>query len=205
MTWKLDTETINASSVETVGNIQEESLAVYCFLLEQWNEHSVIENKLFQFVFRSFYRLDNAGLTDEFKKKYFELLEAARSYEPSVKDICETLFDIKNRKGSKSLQFSFATKLANTVNPILPIYDSEVAKMYGYKSPLPYKSLDQRIENLMKFYEHLASDYSKILENGSLETTLIAFDQRFPSYRNKLVKNKKLDFVVWSAGKLSKK
>lgn len=205
MDWKLDTEEINASSSEIVRNIQEESLATYCFIHNQWNESSAVENKLFQFVFRSFYRLDNAGLTVEFKNKYFELLEDARGNEPDIKSICETLYDIENRKGSKSLQFSFATKLANTVNPMMPIYDSEVAKMYGYKPPLPYKPLDQRIEKLLKFYEHLAGDYRKLLREGALEITLNTFDQNFPSYRDKLVINKKLDFVVWSAGKLSEK
>jgi len=205
MAWKLDTKEINDYSSEIVGNIQEESLSVYCFIHDQWNGSSAVENKLFQFVFRSFYRLDNAGLTDEFKQKYFELLEAARNQKPNIKDICKTLYDIENRKGSKSLQFSFATKLANTVNPTLPIYDSEVAKMYGYKPPLPYKSLDQRIESLLKFYEHLAADYAKILSNGSLEETLKAFDNRFPSYQDKVDNNKKLDFVVWSAGKLREK
>jgi hypothetical protein len=33
---------------------------------------------VFQFTFRSFYRLDNAGLTPEFKSKYFALLEESR-------------------------------------------------------------------------------------------------------------------------------
>ena len=141
----LNIDEINAYSSEIVANIQEESLATYCFIHEQWNSSSAVENKLFQFVFRSFYRLDNAGLTDEFKKKYFELLENSRGNEPNITTICEELYCIKNRKGLNSLQFSFATKLANTVNPKLPIYDSEVAKMYGFKPPLSNKPLDKRI------------------------------------------------------------
>lgn len=206
MDLKLDIDEINDSSSEIVKNIQEESLATYCFIHEQWNKSSAVENKLFQFVFRSFYRLDNAGLTDEFKKKYFELLESFRGVEPNITTLCETLYDIKNRKGSKSLQFSFVTKMANTINPMLPIYDSEVAKMYGYKPPIFNKhTIDQRIEKLLKFYKHLSDDYTKILNEGLLEETFDTFDRNFPSYQDKLGKNKKLDFVVWSAGKLSKK
>lgn len=166
---------------------------------------SAVENKLFQFVFRSFYRIDNAGLTDEFKQKYFKLLEDTRDCEPDIKDLCAQLYDIENRKGSKSLQYSFITKLANTVNPELPLYDKEVAKMYGYRSPISHKPLDQRIENLLSFYNHLTKDYTEILNNCLLETTLNAFDQKFPSYQSMLINNKKLDFVIWSAGKLSGK
>jgi len=202
MTWNLDTEEINSCSLEIVGNIQEESLATYCFIHDQWNGSSAVDNKLFQFVFRSFYRLDNAGLTDEFKNKYFELLEAVRNKEVNIKSVCETLYEIENRKGSKSLQFSFATKLANTVNPLLPIYDSEVAKMYGYKPPLTYKPLSERIENLLKFYKYLSDDYTKVLHDGSIEMTLNTFDKKFPKYQDKISNFKKLDFIVWSAGKL---
>jgi hypothetical protein len=205
MDLKLDTEEINNFSSEIVGNIQEESLSVYCFIHDQWKNSSAVENKLFQFVFRSFYRLDNAGLTDEFKQKYFGLLEAARDREPNIKDICKALFDIKNKKGSNSLQFSFATKLANTVNPKLPIYDSEVAKIYGYKSPLQYKTFDQRIENLLQFYDFLVKDYSDIIRNDSLKKTLDTFDNKFPNYSGKLSENKKIDSILWSAGKLREK
>ena len=203
MTWNLDTNEINASSELIISNLQEESLAVYCFINEQWKQGSVVENKLFQFVFRSFYRIDNAGLTDEFKQKYFELLESARSNRPDINGLCETLYNIENRKGYKSLQFSFVTKLANTVNPLLPIYDSEVAKMYGYRAPLSNKPLNERIDSLLKFHMHLAEDYKKILGDGTLEKILSYFDKQFPKYSSIISQSKKLDFVVWSAGKLS--
>lgn len=198
----LDTQEINLSSAQIIANLQEESLAVYCFLHEQWSSKSAVDNKLFQFVFRSFYRLDNAGLTDEFKLKYFELLEASRFHPPSIKDICKELYGLKNRKGLMSLQFSFATKLANTVDASLPIYDSEVAKMYGYRAPLPSKPVDERIDHLMRFYAELSADYTKIISEGLLNETLQLFDKTFPKYSSAVSQNKKLDFIVWSAGKL---
>ncbi|MBV2132167.1 hypothetical protein KRX52_05065 [Pseudomonas sp. MAP12] len=206
MKWKLDIQKINSSCLRIIGNLKEESLATYYFINDQWsNGGSVVDNKLFQFVFRSFYRIDNAGLTDEFKNRYFALMEETRSKAPNLREICETLHGIENAKGSKSLQFSFATKLANTINPLLPIYDSEVAKMYGYKPPLPYKPLSDRITNLLQFHEHLACDYSKIISDGLLNPTIDAFDRNFPNYTGKIGKRKKLDFIIWSAGKLRDK
>lgn len=202
MTIGLDTEKINASSTQIIGNLQEESLAVYCFLHEQWEGQSAVDNKIFQFVFRSFYRLDNAGLTDEFKEKYFERLEASRSRQPNIKSICMDLYGVRNRKGSESLQFSFVTKLANTVNASLPIYDSEVAKMYGYRAPLSGKPVDERVDHLLRFYSELSADYERIISDGSLDEIFQLFDKVFPRYANTISQNKKLDFIIWSAGKL---
>lgn len=205
MTFALDVEQINAAASRIIGNLKEESLAAYCFLHEQWGQGSAVDNKLFQFVFRSFYRLDNAGLTDTFKERYFELLEASRVDGPDIETICTELYAIKNRKGQASLQFSFVTKLANMVNSELPIYDSEVAKMYGYKAPASSKPLNERMTHLLQFYDCLAADYQKILADGSLNESITHFDSTFARYTPLLSPSKKLDFIVWSAGKLAGK
>ena len=47
-----------------LSNINDESISVYLFLKNEYKKGRVKENALFQFVFRSFYRLDNAGLGD---------------------------------------------------------------------------------------------------------------------------------------------
>jgi len=182
--------------------LKEESVAVYCFIKRQFDEGSVIENKLLQFVFRSFYRIDNAGLTDTFKNRYFELLEASKGNDPNLREICEELYQIKNHRKLNSLQFSFVTKLANTVNPSLPIYDSEVAKMYSYKPPYSTKPIKERLDSFQSFYECLASDYSSILDKKLLLPALSEFDKKFEKYNNMIDQRKKLDFIVWSAGKL---
>jgi len=111
---------------ETLANLNQGSIDVLKFLQSEFYKGDVSRNQLFQFVFRSFYRLDNAGLTPEFKKKYFELMESSRG---------KQLFDIKiilcelekfprtkeKKKGEEkgSLQFSFATKLMNTIDWLL--------------------------------------------------------------------------------------
>ena len=58
---------INSNSQDIVDNISRESIDVYNFIKSQFDENNIIENYLFQFIYRSFYRIDNAGLTKEFK------------------------------------------------------------------------------------------------------------------------------------------
>ncbi|MCW8929641.1 MAG: hypothetical protein OQL19_05310 [Gammaproteobacteria bacterium] len=202
MTWNLDTDELNEECEQIVGNLKEESLAAYCFINEQWNSGSIILNKLFQFVYRSFYRIDNAGLTDEFKEAYFQHMESTRNQEPNLYMLCESLHKIKNHKGLQSLQFSFVSKLANTVRPTMPIYDSEVAKMYGYRPLLSYKPIRDRINSYIDFYREMESDYSAIIEQKKLNTAFNQFDSKFPEYKDRINPSKKIDFIVWSAGKL---
>ena len=205
MIWKIDTDELNAASEQIIANLQEESLCVYCFIHDQWAAGSVVENKLFQFIFRSFYRIDGAGLTDEFKSNFFQILENNRNKKPDIENICKILYDIKNRKGQSSLQFSFVSKLANTVDPSLPIYDSEVAKVYGYKPPPSSRPVCERITNYLGFYRFLDSDYGAILKRNSLGRLFDEFDNRYPQYKQKIDPKKKLDFIIWSAGKLREK
>ena len=203
MNWSLNTTSINDKSALIIENLQEESIAVFCFIQDQKDNGSVTENKLLQFIFRSFYRLDNAGLTNTFKNRYFQLLEDSKSKDSNLRKICEDLYEIKNHKDQNTLQFSFATKLINTLNPKLPIYDLQVAKMYAYKNLPTTKPFQERLESYMSFYEHLDSDYQKIFEKGLLQPAISKFDNKFEKYKDKICQNKKLDFILWSAGKLA--
>jgi hypothetical protein len=88
----------------------EESIRVYEWL-EAHKEQP--ENPVFQFVFRSYYRIDSAGLTSAWKVRYFEFLSQR---ERSLQTILEGLYHIPTKKKVKSLQFSFATKLLHTLD-----------------------------------------------------------------------------------------
>lgn len=66
--------TIKENYIEAINKLSTESFDVYGFINDEFkNTEDITKNHLFQFVFRSFYRLDNAGLTQEFKTRYFQL------------------------------------------------------------------------------------------------------------------------------------
>ena len=104
--------------IDVIDNIDNESIDVYKFLQSEFNKCDVTTNYLFQFVYRSFYRLDGAGLTDEFKVEYFRIMQEKRySNMINLEDIVRRLYNFKRRKGDNSVQFSFTTKLMNTNEP----------------------------------------------------------------------------------------
>jgi len=86
---------------KALKKLDAESFHVYNFIKEQFNQSKDINyNPLFQFTYRSFYGLDNAGLTPEFKKRYFELLQEYRTKPIDLKAICVDLYEYKTRRGS---------------------------------------------------------------------------------------------------------
>lgn len=196
-------EFIESNSTEIIENIESESVEVYNFLKEQFEKSNITENFLFQFVYRSFYRLDNAGLTPEFKTEYFKILEENRNNKIfHFDEILKRLYDFPNRKGQNTFQFSFATKMLNTIDNKMPIYDSEIAKMFSVSRPNATnfeKKLDAYLDQLNLVQE----SYQQIINHHLLPNVSERFDEKFKSHN--LDDMKKLDFIFWSAGKIKKK
>jgi hypothetical protein len=196
---------LNKNSKLIVENLNQEEIDVYIFLTDEFQKGSILDNYVFQFTFRSFYRIDNAGLTSEFKAKYFENLEKYRKNKAiPIESIVRDLYDIPNRKGQKSLQFSFVTKLANTINSRFPIYDSKIAKVYNFREPYNYKTFDQRLNEYLGFYNLLSESYQAIIKEQLLKPVFKKFHSKFKS-NSKMPDIKALDFIMWSAGKLLSK
>lgn len=199
-----DLSDIETNAEKIVRAIGREPVEVYRFLADEFGRGSVSENYVFQFTYRSFYRLDSAGLTPEFKREYFESLEQARNlFEIDLPGLTRKLFANPNRKGQSSLQFSFVSKLANTANPQYPIYDREIAAVFGFRAPYNYKTFDVRLEEYMAFYNRLRGIYAEILNGGLLQGPRQTFRDIYAAPPERIPEVKVLDFIFWSAGKLS--
>ncbi|SFC95158.1 hypothetical protein SAMN04487907_1233 [Zunongwangia mangrovi] len=190
---------IKNNAKEIIANIEYESIEVYEYLSRQFKESDVSENPLFQFVYRSYYRIDNAGLTQEFKKEYFNLLEEFKvKKELEIIEIIDRLYKYRNLKDQKSIQFSFATKLVNTIDKKTPIYDSKVCRVFNFKNP-PQKSFDKKVNKYLEQLSIISATYHDILDSGLLSKVIFMFDCKF---ENNLSPVNKLDFIFWSAGKI---
>ena len=115
--------------------------------------------------------------------------------------VCSVLHNFVSLRGYKTLQFSFATKMANTIDENLPIYDSEVASMFGFRAPYNYKAFDIRLSEYLEFYEKLKSDYDEFQKSDEVQHVFHSIESVFPNMK-KMSVIKKLDFIIWSAGKL---
>ena len=199
-----DLSDIDRNAERLVRAIGREPVDVYGFLSAEFARGTVVGNYIFQFMYRSFYRLDSAGLSPEFKSKYFVLLEESRNLlEVDLGRLVKDLYEIPNLKGQQSLQFSFATKLANTVNRQYPLYDSEVGKVFGFRTPANYKMFEVRLDEYLGFYAKLRGIYAEILAKNLLEEPRRIFREIYAAPPERIPDIKVLDFIFWSAGKLS--
>jgi hypothetical protein len=199
-----DLSDIEGNAEPIVQAIGREAVDVYVFLSDEFASGSVVENYVFQFTYRSFYRLDNAGLTPELKTKYFALMEESRNSAPvDLRKLAKDFYALPNRKGQQSLLFSFVTKLANTVNREYPIYDAEVASVFGFRAPYNYKTCEVRLDEYMTFYSRLRKIYADILSGNRLAEARRMFRQLYAAPPGRIPDIKVLDFIFWSAGKLS--
>lgn len=185
-----------------------ESIDVYMFLRKGFELGRVTDNRVFQFVYRSFYRMDNAGLLPSFHDEYFRLMDDLRGarnldLKALVKDLYRPEFNCPRRRGNPlqrpSLQFSFVTKLAHTVNSEYPIYDSEIAGAFDF-SPSYNGGYEPRLERTLWFYESLQRLYKELIGGAILREAASRFRDRY-SATDEIPETKIIDFIFWSAAK----
>jgi hypothetical protein len=195
---------LKAKAHEVIDKVEKESVAAYLFLSREFAKGPINDNWLFQFVYRSFYRLDNAGLTPEFKSAYFQCMEDARRSRVEIAAIVKKLHTLPNRKKQQTLQFSFATKLANTIDCCkYPIYDGEVARYFGFRAPYPTKTkpFEARLGEFLAFYEWLGKLYEHVVAQESLNEMLDRFYIAYGPESRQIPPPRVLDFIFWAAGK----
>lgn len=191
---------VNAESI--VRAVGRESVDVYRFLIQRYRECEPREDAVYQFVFRSFYRLDNAGLTPQFKSHFFELLsEAKASGQTDLESIVFQLREFVNRKGQSTLQFSFATKMAASVDSRIPVFDSKIGSVFGFRTPSSYKKFEERLRDYIEFHSQLCSLYERILEENQLKQAREMFRSLYQCDASEVPEVKVLDFIFWTTGK----
>ena len=116
--------------------------------------------------------------------------------------IVKKLHKLPNRRGHASLQFSFVTKLANTINPDYPIYDAEVARCFGFRAPYSSKPFDARLQEYLAFYESLRKFYEEVTIQASMKELTSLFEKTYTPAARRVPAVKVLDFIFWSAGKV---
>ncbi|MFZ2038936.1 MAG: hypothetical protein WAV11_03285 [Minisyncoccia bacterium] len=183
-----------------LSNINCESICIYLFLKNEHEKDNIKNNTLFQFVFRSYYKLDNAGLGDDIKDFYFKLLTKKKN---DLGSILLELYKFPNRKGQNTIQFSFATKLLHTLDNNNPIFDAEVSDVIHKKRTGETKR--EKVKSCIEIYEYLKQMYSNLLKDSKVKKVILKFRKRFNVSESKISDIKALDFIIWSLGKVKRK
>ncbi len=188
-----------------IANIDNESLKMYEFIKKEFLSGDITSNDLFQLKYNSFYRLNGAGLTKEFKLNYFKLLQEKRNIKvfsrEEIKSILLELYKYESAQGYHCIYFSFVTKLIHTIDNNFPIYDSNIKKVFNFKGPHYYHNNDKKINIYLEQHGIINSVYKQIIKEDLLDDVFDLFNKKFSDYS--LSKIKILDFIFWTVGKLN--
>ena len=184
---------------EIISNINSESVDVYLWLKNEYGKGNVNKNLVFQFTFRSYYRLDSAGLTEKQKGRFFELMTDKKV---NLEKILEELYKLPTLREKKTIQFSFATKLLHTINNNKPIFDSEVAAIIHRK--VSGNNKKSKIESCREIYSFLEDLYFILVKEKKIKKVISKFRSRFDIAQNQITDIKILDFIIWSLGRLER-
>ena len=146
-----------------------------------------------------FYRINR---NEKWREKYFDLLNEQKEKRKSIDVILSELYDEKLYTRYPCIEISFASKLIATDNANKPVIDKWVLKNLGLyndwnntKSQWRKNNTDEskKIEDAKKLYKSVVVWY----DSDDAKRLLSDFNEKFPSFKNKLSDTKKIDILLW--------
>lgn len=178
------------------------SFCPYLELKELFRRNDPDSRYLFRSLFADYYRLNSAGLTPEFKNRFFEILfssDVIRSGAPDFQGILHELSVFPGRNGHCALPLSFVSKLVGIHMESSPIFDRYVQAFFGKWTPSASKPKQERINWFIEFLHGVSADYEAWTLNPNLQGIIERFKSRDSRLRN-CHAVRLIDFLVWTAG-----
>lgn len=187
-------EEINDNIDQILQSINPIHVTEYDWLVQ--NLHQVAEAE-YQRRYKNYWRLNGAGLSQNFCQVYFQHLQAGINNNLlQLGILANQLYEIPTRPNIHTLQFSFCTKLCHMLNRQLPIYDSKIRDFYNFTAPNSNLPVQQRIHEFLQFHQFLVNEYNRILNEGLLAPSIQAFRQHFnPQHFTDI---KVIDSLIWA-------
>lgn len=168
--------------------ILRQGIDKYEFIMNRVKLVDVSSDLEFQKTYRDFYQL-RRFYSDEFATKYFTLME-------QMKNMSTITFEMAFERVKHiqcTYEISFSSKLAHTLNPSLPVWDSVVTKNhFGINAPVVKKDKEQKI---IERYQLYSERYCEYLRSDEGQMLIQKFDEAFPD--REISDVKKIDFILW--------
>lgn len=192
---------IKQNESQIFSNLSEESIAVYEFIRWEFEKSEETRSDIFQFVYSRFYGMTPPRATPEFVDNYFNILKKSNRHS-KLEEIANQLA-VEDSNGNKKLYFSFATKLLHTIDNEKPIYDNRVAEVFNMTPRSDIKDFKKKLALYCKRIDEIRNVYKEIFRRKLIKDVLKKFDSKYK--HQKMSNMKKLDFLVWTLGKLQSK
>lgn len=174
--------TVAAKTLPTI----KKGVDKYIWIMDRLPKCDVSMDMGFQKIFNGFYRIRR---NQEFLKGYYSYLESRKDFAPGFVDVLQYFYD-----GCGRIEASFSSKLAATLNPNLPVWDSIVLENLKLRKPQAYEAY--RLEKTIQVYQTLQNWYLDYLKTDNARQTLLLFDRVYP--HTNITDTKKIDLTLWS-------
>jgi hypothetical protein len=160
-----------------------------CIMALYNDSFDLSKEDLFQKRFKGFYRMGKRS--EKYYRDYFRLFEQMREVNKlTIGEVLNKLYLSEKRK-----ELSFASKMLATIDPKLPIWDSNVRNLLNNKYKTNFKQSYKVISECVEAYNELCNWYKLFLKSPEATRLIAAFDAHFP--KSKISKIKKIDFIFW--------
>ena len=154
----------------------------------------------FRTRFAKYYKLNSAGLTEAFKRRYFQLLFAFRP--PGPKDpyttLLRTLYQFPRLQGDQCLQVVFVSKLVAIHDESRPLFDSNVSEFFGMSRP-EVGSIRFQIAGFVENLLRIQKEYESWAQDPHFHRIVKPLIRKHPKLGT-CHSTRLCDFLVWTVG-----
>ncbi len=163
-------------------------LTKYSNIMDEVFDVDVSKNELFQKSFNGFYRIRQRPKV--FYTTMYEYIETHKHSQVSFEDVLRHFFDKLGR-----IEASFSSKVAATINPNLPIWDSIILNHLKLKKPGYHLPKDKRLNQTVDLYNSISKFYTDFLKHKLADKMISDFDEQYP--KANISNIKKIDLILW--------
>jgi hypothetical protein len=140
--------------------------------------------------------------TQEFRRAYFQLLYEEQN---ELEHILRELYKYPAPNNINRVEFSFATKLLNTLDATLPIYDVNVARVLNLEPPRG-DTIDARIASCLTTYDNLNRSCADLISTPEAIHIVEQVRKLYPDFDELDIPDERvLDIILWKIGSRLKK
>lgn len=167
----------------------------YCRIMSLFNSGEGCGDETFRRLYTGFYRVRRSAAWLE---SYFSLMSEFSCR--GENDFGVILKAVDAIPGS-GVELSFSSKMLATINPKMPIWDSQVKAALDLADIPQHGSKEFREAQAISLYGELRATFARLLVEADVRREIAEFDSLLPIYAKALTDEKKLDYLLWSAGR----
>ena len=169
----------------------------YLRIMEKSEDPKCVNCNEFQTMYNGFYKVRR---NEAWREKYYSLFNkylkdrnncGVETFDVIIEELAKTSYEY--------IEISFTSKLLATLNPKMPLYDSQIAKTLDITG---YEANDKtgKLKEAKEMYLSLTKEFKVFMETDTCERALSIFNQACRGY-GEISPVKKIDYILWSIGK----